>query len=1315
MAAKKTIILRSLHEYSELASTELIQNDKDARGGPEAAAFFYFDAPNQVFCADVDRHDQHSMSQFLARMAGYIEHHESNQPGFDDEPRIRPVEGTVMPDIIPEEYDVESAEKNVLLQYQSDEEADDHYVLDGLVHLTTYWQPANGNIGILPPMYAKDITQSTGSSLFAEEAEKRYRIFQGDFKLAREKLLRLEPLLVIIDKQSGNKPLSATGNLLIWPPNNPDSRIEFVSMGADHPGYQRVIVNRLERNLYRKVIGELRVWDSERREFHTPRNLQKDHKPTATFQASKIWDTEVYKSFGDPQNMDPIITSNSTSAVNAGSVPTQTPSDARIAAWSKNIEQSANPNVAPDAPIESGPPTRRRVAIESDSEDDEPSVPVPMPKSVASAAENVTENRSVLPSEDEDLMEAESGAPQILGSLVSARLAGNDDILFDLSEEVDMDQATRGPQAQSEALSALSHGDHGGEIPTALYQEASPGHQEDHDNGGESNETVDTSPFQSHASASSEIKSSPQVEKPTEAQETSSSATDIASMTPEASSVAPYRRPAFHPGGYGHVRYSRGQRVPRGYRGRTYTRHHGDGRPGASHTYDHIESQRPVQPEGFWAWEQAGEFYQRGTGRPRWNYSEGASRSRGFRGQQSRSTYSPLIDLRTPASIGHPPTVPPDLECNVVLQATNTTDGNPNQSSDPAEPLPPKITRSESHTHSDVMSGSSASKLARLRFSEEGSDYVTTFIPKIDQDAVRVETLQKLQDAIAANKKATERSPKLHSTMRQQGKNPGKTFAKRETDAEKKTRIAAALADAYPTSTNIPPRSRTSSSKREQMSPWKRQGVEKQSAEGQVARDLRIMQTKKLISLLEPAFESSRAFSGKLRFELQFGQVLVTPRQPLRDSIYHSVEDWSSYFDCHPGAAPTHSSFTKILTSNGADIDRVLEIKANTGNVISKGKLWNASPGPQSVSYEFHCQSRLNEDFQIVVDQSGRYELRKGLVTISDVNMHVPAQVWDLSATLTGPLKWLDPPETVAQSVSTFVESLYVLPGRDKLMLVFRQPNDLEIQVRNLVVKRDSYHSSSLPDSQDILLKVTEAKNLQFRVHPEDKGLWQGYEGAENAYKDLADGGHIHYELSLVHKGINDVLTTNEALEIGELTDAETTGKSLLDMTTIHSMLDIAIQTVSRMDFVGLRNYGTQQRLADEARKHVEQLEAILGPRAKTILQLPNASQEPSPVPSRSQTVKNNSTAAGGASVMQQYVPGVRMNTEAHVMIDESGNRYLLGLGGARIPLVDDEKPSGSGESVQPDDSASQAGGMKTHLRFAPRGYKHTERHAGFW
>lgn len=125
-------------------------------------------------------------------MSGYIDYNVARELAFDDEPRIRPMEGTIMEDFLRDDRSFGDG----LLDYESDDESDGQDALESLQHLITYWKPLSGDISILPEPYAREIARLTGTSLFAEEAEKRYRLFQGNFRLALEKLERLEPLLV---------------------------------------------------------------------------------------------------------------------------------------------------------------------------------------------------------------------------------------------------------------------------------------------------------------------------------------------------------------------------------------------------------------------------------------------------------------------------------------------------------------------------------------------------------------------------------------------------------------------------------------------------------------------------------------------------------------------------------------------------------------------------------------------------------------------------------------------------------------------------------------------------------------------------------------------------------------------------------------------------------------------------------------------------------------------------------------------------------------------------------------------------------------
>ena len=79
-------------------------------------------------------------------------------------------------------------------------------------------------------------------------------------------------------------------------------------------------------------------------------------------------------------------------------------------------------------------------------------------------------------------------------------------------------------------------------------------------------------------------------------------------------------------------------------------------------------------------------------------------------------------------------------------------------------------------------------------------------------------------------------------------------------------------------------------------------------------------------------------------------------------------------------------------------------------------------------------------------------------------------------------------------------------------------------------------------------------------------------------------------------------------------------------------------------------NFGTQRRLKEEEAERAAKLLADLGPRAQT-LHAPGTS-----------IIRGSATGKtlGGSTVAQPApVRGVRMNTIAEIMVDESENRYL--------------------------------------------------------
>jgi len=548
-------------------------------------------------------------------------------------------------------------------------------------------------------------------------------------------------------------------------------------------------------------------------------------------------------------------------------------------------------------------------------------------------------------------------------------------------------------------------------------------------------------------------------------------------------------------------------------------------------------------------------------------------------------------------------------------------------------------------------------------------------------------------------------SRQYKKTMGQHAPNPSKKGKQggvpKETAKERQERIERALGDAYgpaPAARQASKPVRLPEPDVAAMSAAKKKVLKKSGTFADVApvaagNEVLAQQAQKLVTQLTPLFEAGRAFSGRLKFEMQLGQATVA-NNPQFEMLF-DVKRWNMIFEPPKGQSPFPTNFTNMITSNGADVDRALSARVdNSGSM-----LWNKSgPGPSSVTYEFHCQSKSNEEFWLDVDQSGTYRLRKAVATVGMINVHYPGQVWDACAVLEGVTNW-KPTQDIEEGIAAFVNSLYVIPDQHNVNIYFRQAGNNEITIRNLTIKRVSLHNCLQLDRQDFQLQITEVKTLETRVHPKDKKLWKG---VERSHKTMVEQGHVHYEMCIVHKGINEVLAKNEALELGELTEASLSGKALLVANRIREMLGLVTCMVERIDWMGASNIGSLPRLDQETIVRQAQFGHSVAP-AQSRLLAPSKIITASKI-NRGTTLLN---AEGTAPVH-----GIRMNTVAEVREDAQG-QYRIGIGGARIPVApEDEIPT---EVIAPDDSASQVGGSRRSRFSRPTAGPGTYKPQGFW
>ena len=581
----------------------------------------------------------------------------------------------------------------------------------------------------------------------------------------------------------------------------------------------------------------------------------------------------------------------------------------------------------------------------------------------------------------------------------------------------------------------------------------------------------------------------------------------------------------------------------------------------------------------------------------------------------------------------------------------------------------------------------------------------------------RAEAAKSTPEALDPEKRQNNQSPVRKNVMSNRTSNKGKGKAKlstQETRQQREARITRAKEEAFGGSCPAGPQPEGSNgSTAKPTSP----GSKGQRSEPDVQPRITDDQMENLVTKLGPVFESARAFPGALKFEIQLGKVLVPYLQKLTSEIY-PAKVWSKQFDHNnlSGNIPGSSSFTNMLTTNGADIDRLLESKD------AKVKLFQKQPTSVRVTCEFQCQSNDNDEFWLIIDHDGTFKIQKNVATVGFVNLHYPGSFWDASAILYGVMSYQAFKPEIRSAIKSFVESLYIAPGQHRVFIDYRLPSTT-VTMRNLVMKRVSTHDVPGRDDHHAL-QITEVKTLYHRFFKGDKTRGQGF---EKDWHVMMNDGRLHYEASVVDTSINDIFAQhNSILELGELTDPSVTGKTLLKLSTMSSILNLTTVTLTKIDWMGTHNFGTLQRMMFEEEQKLLKRHASLGGPAASIVLPARTSRLLANTPTTIPTTTTNHGAgathrSGNGAAMSTFdVPGVRAGTEAAVVVEE-GRLYRRGMGYAAVPLdpamamrlgltmaaIDEEDYDASagdggggggrlGSSVVlgPDDSASQAGGV---------------------
>lgn len=364
---------------------------------------------------------------------------------------------------------------------------------------------------------------------------------------------------------------------------------------------------------------------------------------------------------------------------------------------------------------------------------------------------------------------------------------------------------------------------------------------------------------------------------------------------------------------------------------------------------------------------------------------------------------------------------------------------------------------------------------------------------------------------------------------------------------------------------------------------------------------------KSFFGALKPSLDAAEYFHGPLSLEVQVGIVLV-PRLPrTHDGESITLKEWWKIFQPKTGVHPPTTKFVNTVTSSGSEVDYIVDLKASKGD--SEPRLFEQEYTDYCVSYEFHCRTKTDQSFTIVIDEHGKYTIKMPTSEIGGANLHFPQHTWDACVIVNGVNEYVSGTDTVLdEGVKYLADSVWVPAGLSRPRILAKIPGGNKFVVEQVLMKRWTRHRHIRPattgrpspkddgnECQDLFLQITEVQNLIIGISPSDP---LAIRARSVAPSEMAKENRLWYEVSLISTAIEAVLQSNATLEVGERTEewraTDLLGKDaiLLSSTDAGSpptlspvaeavgnaglgdLLNLTRELVGKMDGVGYWNRG---------------------------------------------------------------------------------------------------------------------------------------------
>lgn len=1083
-------------------------------------------------------------------------------------------------------------------------------------------------------------------------------------------------------------------------------------------GFNRIMLDYVQINLAGRItVGEARILDGLQRV--KPVNLDLEDVPlTAQIGLSDHLGYIALPAFGEANNAEPRPPSNENSEISGDVQRPNSPTKflgqkeaERVEEWREKIDPDAAPTLPPDEPkAEEEQKTGRRVLKEVASDDEDSDSDKAKGKAVSASVKVVESTSTSRDNSGQSEIVLASEAASVAHKSIS-NTSKKETVLKKVADKANARTVTEDKRATRQPGSKVA------------YKSNNEFDVFDPDNDSINQESTSEEPKSDQSSVN--IKQLNVTFEEPEPKTNSPKKSD--------QSISPVKSPQSNKSAFDPSKYGRNRYMAKSSRGSS---HRGGAKP-PSHVFASAQQ-----------WKRDDNSHSS----PRRCEAENARATFHPAGQdQPHRRVKNLIDVDSEEPSDKEIAPPPgfDYRSNEVLQPSGPEMSTPQALGYPV-PMRSDLPQTLGNINASTISGSPRLRPPHLDFN------VQSTVPKRDISYLNKQTLANLTAAMGGSSKLSQdgqsnenksrtnkkqqddeySTRKYHKTMGQKMAKPGKsknTAKKQETKAEKDARIAKAKADAYGDATDAKTTLAKQQPKAERpvaladMTARKRQLLKKNQAIASLHQDALTEGTTqhvagKLLEELKPVLLATRAFKGIVKVEIQLGQALILKNNQLSEEKLYSAKEWATLLNGKELNKP-EVIFTNILTTNGRDIDRILEFK----DTEKPTYLWEKSCAETiSITYEFSCQDKSDNAFMLLLDQEGNHSLNRATsTTIGQVNLHAPEQIWDARAVVSGTMKLLRPSAEIVAGAEQFKEEVYI-PGGKVATVYFRLPTNHAFTITSVIIKRTSTHNCLLPGREGIQLRVTEVKALSHSVHPTDKKLYRSY---EPNYAVLVNEGRIHYEISITDKNVEKVFDKNPAIEVGEFAPIEDPER-IMSFSQAHALIDMTTIMLKRIDWAGANNIGTLQRIAgiEHGRRAVVANTLPLNANRNVAIPM-GTTAPPTLVPPTGTQSQYSRVGTGAGAGVNNTVPepiirqlhGVRTNTPAELFRDAvTGDLFYLGQGGARIPVISEQleglTPDVLGP-VLPDDSASQIGNVKMKIVGSGKAKAGVwdDKPAGFW